>query len=373
MSDNGILVLHRYALQKIMDKKFKDLLTRFLDGTCSPEERERIHQWYEKISDNELQLDAEERRLIGDRMLANIQAGPKHRKMPERLRKIPASFLLRVAASVAVLTVLSLAFLGAKQFFASTTLWQVAGLATDVVYENTTGRPSLRALPDGSTVRLEPSGVLRYQKDFSTGNREVYLTGKAFFDIVKDPSRPFYVYTDQIATQVLGTSFFVDAPADATKVGVKVITGKVSVFQLDADREIEGDSSEVSDARANGVVLSPNQKVDYYIAEGHWVTGLVEDPVPIRSIDVETLSFVFSNTPIRNILDDINKRFGIEVLTENEKISGCTFTGDVSKMRLYDMLNVVSNSIGATYEVKGTRILMRGKGCDNNGTQKTDQ
>jgi len=33
-------------------------------------------------------------------------------------------------------------------------------------------------------------------------------------------------------------------------------------------------------------------------------------------------------------------------------------------MTLYDMLDLISNSIGATYEVKGTRILISGKGCD---------
>jgi hypothetical protein len=82
------------------------------------------------------------------------------------------------------------------------------------------------------------------------------------------------------------------------------------------------------------------------------------------SIDEETLSFVFENTPARNVLVDIQSRFGIEVVTENERICQCTFTGDVSRMTLYDMLDLISNSIGATYEVKGTRILISGKGCD---------
>lgn len=115
---------------------------------------------------------------------------------------------------------------------------------------------------------------------------------------------------------------------------------------------------------ANGVVLSPNQKVEYYTEENHWVTGLVEKPVPVRSIDEETLSFVFENTPLRTVLTDIQSRFGIEVVTENDSICRCTFTGDVSRMTLYDMLDVISNSIGSTYEVKGTRILISGKGCD---------
>jgi transmembrane sensor len=60
----------------------------------------------------------------------------------------------------------------------------------------------------------------------------------------------------------------------------------------------------------------------------------------------------------------INERYGIEVVTENEKIYECTFTGDVSRMSLYDLLDVISTAVGSNYEVKGTRILIIGKGCD---------
>jgi hypothetical protein len=214
-------------------------------------------------------------------------------------------------------------------------------------------------------VQLGSSSRLHFNKNFSAGKREVYLTGKGFFDVVKDPSRPFYVYSREIATRVLGTSFYVDAPENGRKVEVQVITGKVSVFQIRSDSASKNEETSMQKhSTANGVVLSPNQKVEYYTEEDHWVTGLVEEPVPVRSIDEETLSFVFENAPVRTLLVDIQSRFGIEVVTENDRICQCTFTGDVSRMTLYDMLDVISNSIGSTYEVKGTRILISGKGCD---------
>jgi type II secretory pathway component GspD/PulD (secretin) len=148
-------------------------------------------------------------------------------------------------------------------------------------------------------------------------------------------------------------------------VEVKVITGKVSVFQMIGDRLPKDETpSTIENATTNGVVLSPNQKVEYFIEGGHWVTGLVEDPVPVNPIKKDALSFVFENTSVKAVLADVSKRYGIEVLTENEKIYECTFTGDVSRMSLYDMLDVISNSIGSTYEVRGTRILVSGEGCD---------
>jgi transmembrane sensor len=350
-----------------MNKNFHDLLARYVNGDCTPEEIEKINQWYEEIADRDLQLDEGEKKLMKTRMLANIQnAFLAHHKPLGKHRYLLSHPLFKVAAAVVVLVVFGLWMFTGKDFLPDDRLMEIPSLSGEMVFENQTEASRLYELPDGSTVQLEASSKIHFKKNFSVGDREVYLAGKAFFDIVKDPARPFYVYSGEIATRVLGTSFFVDAPANASKVEVKVITGKVSVFQITANGSSKNKkSSTIKNSTANGVVLSPNQKVEYFIEGGHWVTGLVEDPVPVKKlIEKETLSFVFDNASLKEVLADVNERYGIEVVTENEKIYACTFTGDVSRMALYDMLDVITNSIGSTYEVKGTRILVSGKGCN---------
>lgn len=350
---------------KIMDERFRDLLARYVRGQCTAEEQQRIHRWYEQIADTELKLDETEKRLMRGRMLAKIrQALPSEDRTAGKHRHIGSHMLMKIAASLLLTAAVGLWLVSGEHFFDMVRRSENAQISGEVIIENETADTRTYPLPDGSTVRLEPSGRIWFSRKFSTGDREVYLAGKAFFDIVKEPARPFVVYSGTIATRVLGTSFFVDATADARKVEVKVITGKVSVFEIAPSGS--ADKANVSTSTAgNGVVLSPNQKVEYFIDGGHWVTGLVEDPAPVKAIGKETLSFVFSNTLVKDVLADVNERYGIEVVTENEKILGCTFTGDLSQMSLYDMLDVISNSIGATYEVKGTRILMTGKGCNS--------
>ena len=339
-----------------MDKNFKDLLTKYVNGECTAQEQEKVEQWYEMIAEGELQLDPEEEARIGARMLARIEQSAEQ-KFTRRIIPISIPYV-RIAAAITVLVAFGLWFFDDTGLFTSRPHDQVTA-ENYIIYQNSFDSAIQHALPDGSTIRLEPSGTLRYAKDFSSGDREVHLTGKAFFDIERDPARPFYVYSGKIATRVLGTSFFVDAPAGANKVGVKVVTGKVSVFEVKTEEDQSPRNS-----TTNGVVLSPNQTVDYYVEQGHWVTGLIEDPLPLDAQDLHASSFVYSAAPVRDIFEDIHVRFGIEVVTENDNITRCTFTGDVSKMPLYDMLDVISNSIGSTYEVKGTRILISGKGCD---------
>lgn len=349
-----------------MDKNFHDLLVRFVNGDCTSEEIEKVNQWYEKIADRDLQPDAEEKTLIKARMLENIQKMlPAQDKPLRKHRYLLAHPVFKVAAAVLLVAVCGLWLSIGNDSLPDNPLAEIPKLSGEVTFENQTDDSIVYELSDGSTVQLEPFGKIRFSRSFSTGKREVYLTGKAFFDIVKDPAQPFYVYSGEIATRVLGTSFFVDAPANARKVEVKVITGKVSVFQITANHLSNDEKpSAIKNSTTNGVVLSPNQKVEYFMEGGHWVTGLVEDPVPVKPIESATHSFVFDNTSMKAVLADVNERYGIEVVTENEKIYNCTFTGDVSRMSLYDMLDVISNSIGSTYEVKGTRILVSGKGCN---------
>lgn len=347
-----------------MDKKFHDLLVRYVNGDCAAEEIEKVNRWYEKIAGDELHLEEWEKGATKERMLSNIRKSLAEHDHPAGRHRYLVRTLAKVAAAVLLLAVSGVWLLRGADSTPDLPMSEATLVPDVVVFENKTDSSSVYALPDGSTVELGSSSRLHFAQNFSAGEREVYLTGRGFFNVVKDPSRPFYVYSREIATRVLGTSFLVDAPEDGRKVEVQVITGKVSVFPMKPDRSLEKDEASLQkNSTANGVVLSPNQKVEYYTEHDHWVTGLVEEPVPVRSIDEKTLSFVFENTSLKAVLADIHLRFGIEVVTENEMICQCTFTGDVSRMTLYDMLDVITNSIGSTYEVKGTRILISGKGC----------
>jgi ferric-dicitrate binding protein FerR (iron transport regulator) len=349
-----------------MDKNFQDLLVRYVKGDCTAEEIENVNRWYEEIADDTLHLGPDEKQATRTRMLSNIRKSlQQHDRPVSKHRYLFTHTLVKVAAAVVVVVVSALWLFTGSEPAADDLLTEIPELPGTMIVENETDSSKLYTFPDGSTVRLGSSSRLHFERNFSAGKREVYLTGKGFFDVVKDPSRPFYVYSRKIATRVLGTSFFVDAPENGRKVEVQVITGKVSVFHIRPDRTTEKEQTSMQKhSTANGVVLSPNQKVEYYTEEDHWVTGLVEEPVPVQSTDEETPSFVFENSLVGSVFADIQSRFGIEVVTENEKIGQCTFTGDVSRMTLYDMLDVISNSIGVTYEVKGTRILISGEGCD---------
>ncbi|UZR98173.1 FecR family protein [Chondrinema litorale] len=83
-------------------------------------------------------------------------------------------------------------------------------------------------LADGTQVKLNSGSKLTYPEEFTGNERRVTLTGEAFFDVAKNPQKPFVITTGNINTTVLGTSFNVQA-SSLSEVKVAVLTGKVKV------------------------------------------------------------------------------------------------------------------------------------------------
>jgi ferric-dicitrate binding protein FerR (iron transport regulator) len=91
------------------------------------------------------------------------------------------------------------------------------------------GETKLHTLPDSSKVWLNTNTTIRYPKQFSTGARSVEVNGEAYFEVEKDEQHPFTVLTDSLRTQVLGTSFNVDAYKGSVVEAITLLNGSVLV------------------------------------------------------------------------------------------------------------------------------------------------
>lgn len=215
-------------------------------------------------------------------------------------------------------------------------------------------------LEDSSIVLLQPGAVLRYPEHFESGKREVFLEGEAFFSVAKNVNRPFYVFCNDVVTHVLGTSFRVKPDSLKKQVEVIVRTGRVQVYE---------NNPKISDRKKmNGVILTPNQKVIYSKEQRQFTASLVTNPMPIIK---ETLaesepiiSFVYEDIPMQTVISALERTYGIEMVIGNEALYNCLFTGDISKQDLFTKLDIVCQSVKASYQVAGTRILIEGKGCN---------
>lgn len=337
-------------------KDFHLLLQRYVEGKSTAEEKDLIEQWYELLGDDELPaIQESELMQIESRLWDKIK--PRVAE-PAIIRPLYTKTWFKWSVAAAIVLCISLTFLWNDHSSRDNIYAAVPGFYKEQT--NKSGKPVSVTLEDGTVITLENGSGIKYPEHFAAEKREVYLNGNAFFNVSKNPNRPFYVYSTKIVTHVLGTSFKITTSENGTISEVAVRTGRVEVYE-NTDAKDKSFSK-----KTNGVVLTPNQKVTYSKKENHFETSLVEAPVPVltaKDSSSKIISFTFDDTPLAVVLSSISREYGIDIMVESDNLNNCPFTGEIKEQDLYTKLDIICQVIKASYEIKGTTILIRGKGC----------
>ncbi len=274
------------------------------------------------------------------------------------------------AARVAALLVLVLGVGYAGWFFvtpravgsADISLEQISPtLASNALeWENRSDTIQRIVLKDKSTVMLYPNSRLHYPRTFEHRRREVYLHGKAFFSIAKNQKHPFWVYTDKISTQVLGTRFMVNASGQQLQTSVAVTEGRVSVYRL---QDVNKARQEGHPAMA-GVILTPNQQVSYTGREERFVKSVVENPRMVLPPAPD--AFVFEEMIVADVFARLENAYGLTVIFDQKAMENCYVTANLTGESLTDQLTLIARITRSTYELVDGQIIFHGQGCDAN-------
>lgn len=214
--------------------------------------------------------------------------------------------------------------------------------------------PLLIELEDGSTILLRKNGKVSYPNHFNNRIREVILSGEAFFKISENPGKPFYVYTNGCVTKVLGTSFEIKSDDRRKQVTVNVRTGSVSVFSASASRE--------SDPENKGIILTANQQAIFDLKHEILTRTLVDEPQIIKRLPAKESQY-FEEAPVVEILKTIEHLYGLNLIYNEEKLANCFITTTLTDDPLYEQLNIICKTIGATFHEVDGRIVIESGGC----------
>ncbi|MGF7216033.1 ferric-dicitrate binding protein FerR (iron transport regulator) [Spirosoma lacussanchae] len=269
---------------------------------------------------------------------------------------------LRVAASVALL--LTAGGLGwwywqqQTQPITSQTAQVTPRADALIEISNTQAAPRLVKLADGSLVVLQQHARVRYPTRFNGSRRDVYLTGKAFFEVVRNPQQPFRVFARELTTEVLGTSFLISAPETGGTVNVVVKTGKVTVS---TNPDFASRSTRHRPQPA-AVVLLPNQQATFSTDDARLVKSDVNRAMA-TTLPATTQAFSFRRTPLPIVLDALAKAYGIAIQYDRESLSGCTLTARLDDPSLLARLDIIAASTGSTYALQDGQLVVQSAGC----------
>lgn len=348
--------------QSFSKEQFSDLLHRFIEGKCTKEEQDQVTRWYQTLGEDiRLYVDEETRSKLKQVVWARIAGKlniPKDNSLNSR-NKIKYVKLAGIAAAITLIGSFigySIVWFTSKEsnIIQLTQTSSVKGLQEVL---NTSKQAIRFSLRDGSMIVLQPAGKVRFNDVKNEKSRMVYLEGEAYFEVAHDRSRPFSVHTGAIVTKVLGTSFSVKAGAKNDDVTISVKTGRVSVSKT----EVSTDTAVTT--VITSVILTQNQKAIFNPVLNKLTTSLVERPVPLPESS-GNMSMQFDEESVGVILNEFEKIYGVDIIYDEELIQQCRITAAFSKEGLFERLNVVAKTIGASYYEDGTKIIFTSSGCN---------
>ncbi len=295
-------------------------LHKFFQGTATYAEEVQVRSWMEASPENRRQFFYE--RQLFD--LKTLSPSLKEGKVVRKTWKKVAITSLKVAALLALIFTTALL---TKTFFT-----QHPDLTAHQTILVPAGQRVQLILPDNTVVWLNSNTKLQYPTVFAKDIRKVQLDGEAYFEVSKNPKRPFLVSTSRGDIRVTGTSFNVDAYANRDVFETALMEGKVEVF-------VNGQTERV-------IALNPNHKAIFNNGELQ-----VEEITNYDAYLWRKGLIAFKDKTLKEILFQFEKYFDVKIKLKPDFALEHTYTGKFRQSDGIDYaLRVLQKSIRFDYK-----------------------
>ena len=216
-------------------------------------------------------------------------------------------------------------------------------------------------LPDGSKVWLNSGSTITYDKQFGKVIREVVLSGEAFFDVVRNPDKPFIIHTSSMDIKVLGTQFNVKAYANDKLSEATLIHGSIEIslkkrssekFLLEPNEKIvvQNESLEIEPIGL-AVKQTPSQPIfavqklnykDSSIIETSWIDN----------------KLIFQNESFEDIALKMERWFGVAVTFQDLSLKSERFSGSFTSETIEEALEALQITFSFHYIKRANTIII---------------
>jgi transmembrane sensor len=192
-------------------------------------------------------------------------------------------------------------------------------------------------LHDGTKVWLNAMSSIRFPVAFSGDTRTVEITGEAFFEVAKDPTKPFHVKVNTMDVEALGTQFNINSYNDEPDVRTTLVEGLVRVTQNAKQLILKPGEQAVA---APNLPLTNNHSPDINQVMA-WKRGL----------------FDFNHASLQTVLRQLARWYDIEVQFEG-KIPNRSFRGKVTRdLNLSQVINILQD-LDIKFRIEGKKLIV---------------
>jgi ferric-dicitrate binding protein FerR (iron transport regulator) len=238
-------------------------------------------------------------------------------------------------------------------------------LLSDRIETSKPGEKKTLLLPDGSKVTLNAGSTFTILKNFNERLREVTLEGEAYFEIERNPQKPFIIHTVSMNIKVLGTIFNVKAyPTDKT-LETSLLKGSVEVT--------------LKNENFRKVILHPDEKIvlinplfrnesqthntlkEEAKKEKHTIANLTYDADSSR-LEVSWIEdrLAFNDNSFEEVATELGRWYNVSVQFEDDIVKQYRFTAIFDHKTIREVLNALQLSRYFNYTIEnGNEITIR--------------
>lgn len=329
------------------NKNTKDLLTKSFLGDLSEKEHNKLlssaeikammfKQW-EENNDIKAEVKTPDYDKIFNKITAGKSVGSWNgkvieiQKIKKEYKNLRKSYLLfrRVAA------ILFIVLLTVAGLYISNSVRRTSG--SEVIAPR--GQKSKAILEDGTVVWLNSGSSIRYTGNYNKRNREVELTGEAYFVVSKNKKLPFIVKSSDLIIKALGTTFNLMAYPEDETLAITLIEGKVQVRA--PDNKI--------------IYLSHNQQAIYNKLNNNFI---IENVDPVFSISWKDNVLKFDNQPLPDILTHLERWYDVRFYYPENLLRDQRFTMTIKTESLREVLELVKISTPIKFKIEVDSIYI---------------
>ena len=263
------------------------------------------------------------------------------------------------------LAIIAILFAGLVYYYQYTDENKVKEIQANNEISTRYGSKSNMVLPDGTKVYLNSGSKLTYDKNYGTDIREVNLTGEGYFDVIKNPKKPFIIHTSNINIRVLGTAFNVRCYPDEKNTETSLVRGSLEVTVKNGQQKI------ILKPNEKLIVSNPNNDTKKENAAGNNKGTLGENNIielshvsllDIDSSIIETSwvnnRLVFRSETFEQIATKMERWFGVNIQFANDKLKGLKFTGVFEKETVDQALKALQLTTFFSYKINKDSIVI---------------
>jgi transmembrane sensor len=246
----------------------------------------------------------------------------------------------------------------------SSNLVKAVELPNEIVTKNASKTKIV--LPDGSVVWLNADTKLWYYKSFGNTLREVYLNGEAFFDVTKNPAKPFVIHTKLLDIRVLGTQFNVRSYPNDKTIETSLVRGLVQVtlhsrpdekyFLKPNEKLVVLNTADSLNVQKQVPTISKNLD-DNIVA--------IKNLTPLQSNDsikIETAwtknRLCFTDENFEEVAHQLERWYDVQIVFKNNKYKDIRLNGSFVNETLTQALDALKFSTNFHYDIKDKTVTI---------------